>query len=274
MTRIFSLAYLTSNGISPADAIDIAARTGYQAVGIRILPAAPGGASAPLLTDAQALRQTQQRIADTGVSVFDVEIVRIAPDFHVRDYARFLDVCAAVKAKAVLVAGDDPDEQRLTQSFASFCAAAAPLGISADLEFMPWTNVADCRAALRIVEAAGQSNGGILVDALHWARSASSLADIQRIPRQRLNYAQMCDGPAGIPQTHAELIHTARCARLLPGEGGIALAPLFSVLPADLPVSIEIPHDTRIPAVGVEAWARQALSNTKAMLDRATYGTA
>lgn len=268
MSRIYSLAYLTSHGLAPAEAVTLAAKVGYHGVGIRILPASPGGAFAPLIDDAAAVRETAKRIADTGIGVFDVEIVRIAPGFEVANYARFLDVCASLGAKAILVAGDDPDEARMTQSFAAFSAAAARYGLTADLEFMPWTDVRDCSTALRIVHNAGQANGGVLVDALHWARSASSLANVKAIPRNRLNYAQICDAPAGIPKTNTDLIHTARCARLLPGEGGIELVSLFTTLPQDLPISIEIPHETRIAELGVEAWAIQALAAAKAILAR------
>jgi sugar phosphate isomerase/epimerase len=273
MSRTYSLAYLTTHGIAPPDAITLAAEAGYQGVGIRIAPAAPGGAFAALIGDAALLRETTQRIADTGVGVLDVEIVRIAPDFNVANFKAFLDVCAAVGAKAILVAGDDPDDARMTDSFATFCAAAATYNLTADLEFMPWTHVRDCNTAHRIVENARQRNGGVLVDALHWARSTSTLADIKALPRGRLNYAQICDAPAGIPKTDAELIHTARYARLLPGEGGIDLVALFSALPKDVPVSVEIPNDACIPDVGVQTWARLALSATKAVIAAADKST-
>ncbi len=110
------------------------------------------------------------------------------------------------------------------------CAqAAAPFGLSADLEFMPWTKVPDARTALRVVLGAAQPNGGVLVDALHVARSATSLADLAAIPRERLHYAQICDAPAEVPSTVEGLIHAARCERLLPGDGGIDLAGIFSI---------------------------------------------
>ena len=266
MTHTYSLAYLTTNGIDPPDAIALAAALGYDGVGLRFRPAVLGGAFSRVVEDPNLLRETVRRLADTGVRVFDAEIVRIGPGFDAGACAGFLDACAAVGARAILVAGDDPDHARLAQSFAAFCAAAARYNLTADLEFMPWTAVRDCASALRIVAAAGAANGGVLVDALHWARSASSLADVEAIPRTRLHYAQICDAPAGIPNTDAELIHTARAARLLPGEGGIDLVALFAALPRDLPISIEIPNDARIAAIGVETWARQALAATKAVM--------
>jgi len=262
----YSLAYLSAAPRSPPDVLTIAAKAGYQHIGIRIMPAAPGGSFADLMQDKALLAATVGRIAETGVGVFDVEIVRLAADFKLATYRKFLEVCAAVRAKAVLVAGDDPDEGRLTSSFAEFCEAAQPFGLTADLEFMPWTAVRDCKTALRIVTNAGQANGGVLVDALHVARSTTSLSDIKAVPRNRLNYAQICDGPAQTPKTNEELIHSARRERLLPGEGGIDLAGIFAALPPDLPVSVEVPNDNRIPLVGEEAWARQALALTKATL--------
>ena len=68
------------------------------------------------------------------------------------------------------------------------------------------------------------------------------------------------------PIRSTELNHTARCERLLPGEGGLDLAGLFSRLPRNLPISVEIPNDKRAPLLGPEEWARQALEATKATL--------
>jgi sugar phosphate isomerase/epimerase len=266
MPPIFSLAPLTLLSLAPPELIAVAARTGYQQVGLRLLAAAPGGVAYPLMQDARGLADTLARMRDTGVGVFDLEIVRVGASFRVSDFLPFFEVGARLGAKAMLVAGDDPDEARLTASFAALCEAAAPFGLSADLEFMPWTKVPDAATALRVVAGAAQANGGVLVDALHFARSASSLADIAAIPRQRLHYAQICDAPAQVPATTEGLIHTARCERLLPGEGGIDLAALFGTLPDDLPISVEIPNDARAPAVGAEEWARQALAASKAVL--------
>jgi sugar phosphate isomerase/epimerase len=266
MSETFSLAYLTQLDLPPAQAIAVAARTGYQFVGLRLLPAAPGGMAYPLMDDPRGRAETLAAIRNTGVGVFDLELIRLDPTFRASDYLSFFEVGAELGAKAILVAGNDADEARLTASFAALCEACAPFGLSADLEFMPWTTVPDARSASRLVTAAAQPNGAILVDALHFARSRSCLADVAAIPRDRLNYAQICDAPAAIPDTVEGLIHTARCERLLPGEGGIDLAGLFATLPDDLPISVEIPNDQRAPALGPEEWARQALAASRAVL--------
>jgi sugar phosphate isomerase/epimerase len=272
MTPIYSLAYLTSTPLTPPEAVTLADKLGYQAIGVRITPAAPGGNFSPLTTDPAMLRETVRRIDDTGVSVFDVEIARLGPDFKPDQFASFLETAARLKARAILVAGDDSDEPRLTDSFAQFCRAAAPHGLTADLEFMPWTAVKNAKAALRIVSNAGEPNGRVLVDALHVARSATTLDDIASMPRQMLSYAQLCDAPAGMPATQEELIHTARCARLLPGDGGIDMHGLVRALPDDLPLSLEIPNDEWLPKLGAEEWSRRALVAARRIVAEASNG--
>jgi sugar phosphate isomerase/epimerase len=266
MTRVFSLAHLTALQLPPPQLVDIAARAGYEKVGVRLTPATSGGTAYALMHDRPMLAETLTRLADTGVGVFDLEIIRIGADFDPQVHLPFLEVGAKLGAQAILVAGDDADESRLATSFATLCEAARPFGLSADLEFMPWTKVPDAKTALRVVTAAAQPNGGVLVDALHVARSGTTLADIAGIPRRHLHYAQICDAPAAGPTTLEGLLHTARAERLLPGEGGIGLAGLFAALPADLPVSVEIPSDTRIAALGAEEWARRALVASRSLL--------
>lgn len=267
MLRTYSLAYLTANDASVPEAIDIAAELGYSSVGLRLKPNVPGAPFQSFIDDAQLQRETLARMADTGVSVFDIEIIRIGEVFDPAPYRALLDAGAALNAKAVLVAADDTHEQRLAQHYAQLCEFMQPYGLTADLEFMPWTGVKDANAALRVMALAGHpKNAGILVDALHFGRSTSTLQDIANIPNQFVHYAQMCDAVAGLHFTTEELIHTARQERLLPGEGSIDLKGLFKALPSNVPVSIEIPNMVRAKGMGDKAWAKKALQATRQTL--------
>ena len=120
---------------------------------------------------------------------------------------------------------------------------------------------------MRVVKLAGTpKNAGILVDALHFGRSTTTLQDIAAIPRELLHYAQMCDAQAGLNFTTEELIHTARQERLLPGEGSIDVTSLFVTLPQDLPVSVEIVNLERSQPIGDLAWAKLALDASQQVL--------
>ena len=137
----------------------------------------------------------------------------------------------------MLVAGDDRDEARLAQSFAALCEAARPFGMAADIEFMPWTAVPNLEqrgTARGWCGSSGQRRNPRRCAAFRAFEQATSRRSTA-LPRSWLHYPQICDAPAGIPPTDAELIHTARSERLLPGEGGIDLRALYDRLPADLP---------------------------------------
>jgi sugar phosphate isomerase/epimerase len=268
--RVYSLAYLTVADLAPPQMIDLAAALGYSHVGLRLLPNAIGAPFQPLLDDAAIRRETVARVNATGVSAFDLEIVRIGNKFTPDLYLPLFEAAAALKSRAVLVAGDDPDEARLAENFARLCETVQSFGLTANLEFMPWTAVPDARAALRVLDAAGRpSNAGVLVDALHFGRSATTLADIRALPREHLNYLQICDAIAGRHFTAEEMIHDARSERQLPGDGTIELDELFRVLPADLPVSVEVPNRVRVSELGEREWARRALAASRALLERA-----
>ena len=265
MSRVISMAYLTFIPFNAPQAIRLARACGYDAVGLRILPAAPGGDVDDLIYDKALMRETKSALAETGVSVFDMEIVRINAEFSVEAFKPFLEAGAELSAKAILVAGDDPDEARLTANYAAFCQAAAPYGMTADLEFMPWTAVKNARAAMRILSAAQQPNAGILVDSLHVGRSETTNADLAAIPREWLHYCQVCDAEPGLNFTLEELIYNARVQRFLPGEKSIDIKGMLAALPPDLPISVEIPSEPVKAQIGVEAFADAALAATRAL---------
>lgn len=260
MKSVFSIAQLTTLTLSPPEMVSLAHRSGYDYAGVRLLPAAPGGIAYPLMDSPAMLRETIARMEDTGTRIFDLEMIRIGEKFNAGDYLSFLETGAKLGAKAMLVAGDDPNEERMIESYASLCDTAHAFGITSDLEFMPWTAVKDLATAMRIVGGANRPGGGIIVDVLHFARSGSTLEDLEKLPREWLHYAQMCDGPAKGPGTVQGLIDAARGDRLLPGEGELDIAAIFRRLPADLPISLEVPSDRRLPDLGPDIWAREVLA--------------
>jgi len=271
MARVYSLAYLSSHRCTPPEAVRVAAANGYQFVGLRLWPNAPGAPQQFLIDRPEVLKETQAAMADTGVGIFDVEIIRIGEAFDPHTWDALYDACAALKAKAILIAGDDTNEARLTQNYAHLCEVMQPYGLTADLEFMPWTEVKDAKSALRIVQNAGTpANAGILVDALHFGRSTTTLDDIRAIPRELLHYAQICDAVAGMHFTTEEMIHTARCERLLPGDGSIDVQRLFDALPADLPVSVEVVNFEREKTADPSAWAGICMAASRAFVEPRT----
>lgn len=266
--RSYSLAYLTAHTLTPPQALCAAAQLGYSHIGVRLRPSVTGGDFQDLIGDAPLMRETQAVLRDTGVGVRDLEVVRIGEGFDLESYRPMLEAGAALQARSLLAMGEDPDPQRLAASLARLCEMAQSCGLTVDVEFLPWTTVRDANSALALLISAGMpTNAGVLVDALHVARSTTTPADIAALPRACLHYAQICDGPGSGAFTVEQIIHTARFERQLPGEGGIDLRGIFGALPADLPVSVEVPNHIRMPQLGALEWARQALAATRAVLE-------
>jgi len=266
MTRPISLAALTVLELTPPEMVDCAAEAGFSHVGIRLLPATPTEPQYDIVGDTPLLREVERRLADTGVKVLDVEIFRIKPDTRVGDYEAAIATAARLGASELLIAGNDPDEARLIDSFAAFCDLAGSYGLGADLEFMPWTDAKDLPQAARVIERTGRDNAGLLIDPFHLSRSRSRIEDIATVPPSRLRFMQFCDVPAAIPATTEAILAEARAERLFPGEGGVDLLGLLRAVPRDIPLSLEVPTLTLAKTVGATERARRALAATNRVL--------
>lgn len=273
MSHPLSLAFLTLYDCGPVEAIRTAGETGYDLIGLRLLPAAPTEAPYGLMTDPVVLKEAQAALRDTGIKVADIEIARLKPETDVREFERFLENGAALGARNILVAGDDPDHARLTQTYGAFCQLAEQYGMTADLEFMPWTKVPDLKSALKIVEGAEQDNGAILVDALHFDRSQTTLEEVRGLPRSRMNYVQLCDGPSEYGRSDEELIYIARGGRLMPGDGGIDCVSLVKAIPDGVPISLEIPNHDFVRGMTPKERAALALNKAKEIITQAGRST-
>jgi sugar phosphate isomerase/epimerase len=243
MTRPISLAALTVLELTPPDMVSCAAEAGFSHVGIRLLPATPTEPQYDLVGDTPLLREVQRRLADTGVKVLDVEIFRIKPETRIADYEAAIATAARLGASELLVAGNDPDEARLT-----------------------WTDARDLPQAARIVERTGRDNASVLIDPFHLSRSHSRIEDIAAIAPSRLRFMQFCDVPAEIPPTMDAIIAEARAERLFPGDGGIDLLALLRAVPRDIPLSVEVPTHGLAQTVGATERARRALAATQRVL--------
>ncbi|MEN9559370.1 MAG: hypothetical protein RLZZ502_581 [Pseudomonadota bacterium] len=257
-----ALAHLTSLATTPVDFLHLADSLAFDYIGLRLLPAAPGGVHYPLHGQRAELAQLKAELAHSHCQIFDIEIVRLHERIEIQELEAVFAVGQELGAQAVLVAGDDPEVNRLADTFARLCELGQRYGLHCQLEFMPWTAVANVRQALDIWQKAGQPEfGGVLVDSLHFFRSTSSYADVAQVPAQAMTYVQICDQQRTIPASVEAMIHDARCERYAPGEGELPLAQLLRHLPA-LPISLEIPNERKIQEIGVAAWVKhcQALA--------------
>jgi sugar phosphate isomerase/epimerase len=248
----FSLAHLTVIRLSPPQAIEVAARTGYDTVGLRLIGGTEITPAYPLMDNKPLMRATKSAMAATGIGVLDIEFVRITPEIDVSSLEPFMAAGAELSARYLITSAFDPDLSRFTDRLAAISDLASQYALRAVLEFFPWTVVPDLSAAVTIVEAAERPALGILVDTLHFNRSASTFGELDGISPSRLPFVHVADAPVQASYTTEELLHTARVERLPPGEGGIDIKRILSHMPQDIPVALEVPMTAVAAAEGAE----------------------
>ena len=83
VSTVFSLAHLTVLDLPPAEVVQVAARTAYQSVGLRLLAVTDTTPGYPLMEDPPTMRDTKSAFADTAVRVLDIELVKVTPEIDV-----------------------------------------------------------------------------------------------------------------------------------------------------------------------------------------------
>ncbi len=250
MKHEYSLAHLTAMALPPVDLIEVAARTGYTYVGLRLSRVTPQEPLYPLITSRVAMAAAKAKLAATGIKVWDVELARMDPSLDAQSFFPMLDATAELGARHVICQLPDPNRERAHERFATLCDYARPLGITVSLEFPWWTETGNLETATTVLNTVKRSNAGILIDMLHFFRSNSSHAALKRLPREWFHFAHVCDGPKTIGDDMDSILHEARSHRLFPGDGAFGVKDILACLPDNITYTLEIPGDALAFEIG------------------------
>lgn len=260
--RNISLAHLSLIESEPSEFIQIASRAGFDLIDLRLSPATAADRVYTSQERIQLCRELLPVLQDTGVRIWDMEIIRICDRTQAMDHLPLLEAAALLGARRVKVVCDIDEHSLIAAKLAGLCELSAPLGLTLDLEYMVFSGVKSLQAALEIIHAARQPNLQVLVDALHWMRAGDTLAQIAAgLPH--LGYVQLCDGPLEAPTGRELLIQEARTSRLPPGEGQFPLVSLLRAMPSQCVISVEVPLPS---GRGAQAHAQRLLQATRVII--------
>jgi sugar phosphate isomerase/epimerase len=266
-----SLAFLTVFNCPPVEHVKIAAASGYDMVGLRLI--APHGLNLahPIVGNAPLIREINATATDLGVSFYDGEVFTLLPETDIDSWLPVIETAAEFGMPVMQITCEDPDLSRAGDRLGRIADAAAEHDMKMAIEFMRWRSAATIRDAARLAEASGRDNVGILLDALHLSRSGGSPADIAALPEGLVLYLQLCDAPAMQPADNAACIAEARTGRMFPGDGGLWLNELMSVLPRNVVISVETPHKGDAALTFAER-AEKGIAATRRFLDALQSG--
>ncbi len=260
--RRLSLSAGTVVDASPEGALRAAAAAAFDGFGIRWNPA---------LTPAAGLPALRRRIEASGVSLVDLEVVRLGPAVPLSDHRPWVDTAIELGAQFLLVVSHHADPGRTRDELAALARWCAADDVSVALEFMRFTAVPTFRAASAAVRAVDAPNLSVLVDALHLIRGGETAADLHVPDAGPIGYIQLCDAPLALPPGAADdlevLAHEARHCRLFPGDGELPLADLVRATPMNRTCAVEVQSD-RWREVDVMERAQQAMDSARRLLDR------
>ncbi len=237
MLRNISLAWLTLGDTDALTLVQAAAAAGFGHVGLKVIPNA-GSAAPPLTGNTKLLREIKRTLSNEGISVLEMGGVWFTPNIQPGGLKQALETGRELGAKFVIAAAADDCRTRLMENIASMCELAEPIGLKVAIEFIPYSSIASLKDACQAVSAIGWSNCGIVVDALHLARSQTPASELAAVPAQCVYLSHLCDAPRIAPP---DLRGESRTRRLLPGMGELPLFDLLDGLPVHVPIEIEAP---------------------------------
>ena len=258
-----SIAFLTIPDIGPKEAIIQCSQLGIHKLGIRLIPAVPGESEYPLLTQPQLQSEVCSLLADHPISIADVELIRISPQTIPESFLPLFEVSAKLQAQFVTVINDDPVLSRAADTFSSLVNLAQPYGLTLNLEPMPWTAITNIPDALKMVQAPGLDNTGILLDVFHFSRCGMSLKHIELIPEKFLRFVQVCDAPLKFEPDPMDIRQEAQTSRFMPGDGELPIQDILKKLPNDIILSVEVPNQKLLSSFSSRE--RIALAKNKAL---------
>ena len=268
MAHAFSLAYLTVPGVTPAEQAYLAAEAGYDHVGFRL--AHLGVAGEPDLdpTSVGVLRDARRALAETGLTCFDIELVRILRDVEAETFLPAFEAGAELGAHHVVCSAWTDvrnDRSFIVDRFSEICDLARPFGLTVNLEFPAFSRLTRLEEVLEILELASMRNAGVLIDTLYMHFNRASLSVLRRVPAHWVHFVHICDAEC-VSYTKSEMIHTARNARLYLGEGAIDFSRINEEFP-ELPLAIELPNEARSRELGHLEHARRCLESAQLVLN-------
>lgn len=214
----------------PWDIPRIAQKAGFLSSGMWVVP--------ETTWSSDALKKTRSSLAETGISLVDVEVVWLEGDGQASDNQKLVvDVGLELGARNVLVVSRHEDFNASVDQFRELCERAGD-DIRICLEFGEFTSIKNLDAARTFVESVDHPAAGILIDLMHINRAGNPLPDLES---SLFPYLQACDFfQDSSEMSGMDYIGAAVDGRCCLGEGEARRKDLEQICQSGKDVSLEI----------------------------------
>lgn len=267
--RRFSMSYLTAPVASPLESIRIASEVGYDHLGLRIHPTAAADAPSPLLGSKALVAACRRLLDDTGLTVTEVESWMIRREFDLSRRAAAMEVAAALGSPRLITIADmrgAVEQAEIEDRFAALAEMASGFGLGVDFEPIAHRAAGTLAEALSVMAAGAAYGAGLILDMLHIDRMGISPVELASIDPSLLHNIHLCDAPPAPADLETMVRHSA-FDRDLPGEGALPLKAYLGALPADRPLSVEIPMMRLGDSVSLRERARRCVAASRQLVE-------
>lgn len=270
MNRKYSISHLTAIQLTPPELIYLAERVGFDYVSLRTICMGLGNEPDYTLTkNLNLLNTTKNALANTDVTLLDIELARIFKGCDVRSYEPSLEIAAELGAKHVISSIWTDEKAFAVEQYGLLCEISQQYGLTVDLEFVPISNLTTLSSVVDVLHQVNKPNQGILIDIHHFHRANDCIEDLKKLPREWFNFIHLCDASKEIPTDIDEIRRVLREERSYIGEGGIDIHSIVNALPS-VPFSIELPHLQRMEELGPEQYVKNCLESAKLYFNEET----
>lgn len=256
MAAKIGIEFLSVFNLPPIDFVNLAADLGCETIstGLTSSPFNPLGLAEWSLRDNASLRE-QMVVAmyDRNITIGLGEGFAVREQVDVAGRYRDLALMAELGVGRINTISLDPDLTRSLDQFAMLAELAAEFDMETTLEFGPGMTIGTLAAAVEAVRHVNRPDFKLLIDTMHLLRSGSTAADVAALPPEMIGYVQLCDSP--LVDGERSYMEEAMFERMTPGTGELPLLDVLAALPAELPLSLEIPQLT-LARAGVDHYER------------------
>lgn len=236
------IEFITVFGMPPVDFVHLAADLGCRHIGMALEPMPPNPHNYPAwsLREDRTLRaETKAALKERGVSISLGEGFLVRPGADIASSARDLEIMRELGVRRINTMSIDSDVARSHDQFAALVEMADGMGMETVLEFLPLVKISNLDAALAAIRHVNRPSFRLLIDAMHFARSGGTAAELAALNPYLIGYFQLCDLPLAFDA--ARYGEEARCERMVPGTGELPLHDMLGAIPQSCIVGLEVP---------------------------------
>jgi sugar phosphate isomerase/epimerase len=271
LTRPLGLHQTTAMDLGPVDLIKAAAAAGYDHVSLFTHnPVVPLDGHEDKFVFPKVTEATKREVLGAldagGLHVVNAEFFLMRPDIDLATYGPGLALARELGARHAVSHVFETEPSRAVDILGAFCDLAEAHDLTVAIEFCQMTpGCKSIEQAAWFVDQVGKANLGFGICPMHLVRSGGTAADVAQRAARTVLFGQVNDG-RGLHSSAAyfDEVHD----RELPGNGDFPLRDILAALPADAPIEVKIPRDSRIKAgEPAKGYIAEAYARTRPIID-------